>query len=318
MNRKNLIVSTIAMLMVAVVALTTASFAWFNLTVEPYVQEFDTTVISGNSLQIGLTHNGTFSNYLPISAFNASYASFPTLEMDAATPQYVTGDSAKLSLNPSLRTLTFLTSVSDITAEVGLIKGAETVNINGSNFYVNLNMFVRANTAMPVSVILNSADAGGVVESIFTTKVNESADPTPTIDIQRSLRIAFVSTKVDAAGVYSGQSIVKIYEPMAAGATVYETGKNITESIEVPSEVALTPNQTQTTVDPETDYNKYTREITTELIAGSKQTMQLFETEESFETWQVRIYIWIEGFDGDCNGLTASSLFSTLIRFIGE
>ena len=323
MKRKSLLLSAISALMVSVLMLTAASFAWFEFSLTPEIDSFQLDIVTGDSLQIGFSADGAFSNKVyKDDIVRVSAGKFPNndgandYKLNAATPDYDGGTGAELKLTDNA--LTFYTFVdgqtyqdykdkTDVmyaagTPPTGLLK-----NATAGNDYIEITLYLRANKAMAVS--------------LETTDLFKAHDSNVNFtDILNSLRLVAVYSKVPnpkSAPAVLGTSAYVLYNP----------DTNLT--------APLATNQMQNVVDlddrtglpvvPEkkfadTHFNKYTANtpVSNKIKLFDAVDPTTTDDVDIFDVWQVRIYIWVEGFDGDSNMESAGASFWTHLKFVGE
>ena len=186
------VLSAVALMLVGVVALTTASLAWFVYILFPEVDAFQVNIIAGDSLQIGLTADGAFSNtlYKDDLMKGQGNAYFPAkiapetseginYRLNAATPAYDPFDPTKLLIENGQLKFKKITAAYDIHSTSENIIDAEDLG----NDFIQLKLYLRSNAAMNISL--------KQPQNIFTT-----TEVIPLFQITKALRLAVVFRKV--------------------------------------------------------------------------------------------------------------------------
>ena len=284
--------------MASVVALTTASLAWFLVLPSSEVSAFQVDIRAGKSMGIKLAPLGASQNELSkhtflmannvaaakgeekVAYFPASVPDMPEgyqHRLNASTPVYDADDPEKLAVTDGRL------GFKRIGAKYEEQSTAENIADAGhaGNDFILLRFSLNSNTAM--AVYLDEP-----AETFSTEETN------PNLQITRALRLAVVWRKMPTAENPSfGEAGYIIYNP---------------HPIETRT---LQMNQRQNG----THYNEYAYESGTEPI-------YLFDLAAPangvFDEYEVNVYIFIEGFDPDCNIFTSDTTFATRLKFSGQ
>lgn len=317
MKKRHLLLSAVSSLMVAVLALTAGTFAWFEFSLTPSVESFDLNMVSGDALQIAVINEaGAFGNVVlkeDFYTYAAATKAFPgklgsgtdpnDYKLNAATPDYsgvngtslaLTGNALTFYTHKEGRTYTDYTNKADsiVSGATGLLEAA-----TPGNNYINVKVYFRANQSMKVF-----AD----VSALFT----QAATHTPSI--MDSLRVAFISSK---AADYSAPSVA-VYADLSSG-SVDANSKLSNYQLQYVQKVDEHGDLVAGQYWADTKYNNYTRAT----VVDNKIELFSFTVtsgEAISEVWEVNIYIWAEGFDKDNNLEVTAQSFTTSLKFLGE
>jgi len=242
-KKRQLLLSAVSSLMIAVLALTAGTFAWFEFSLTPEVEAFDLDIVSGDALQIAVVNSpGAFGNIILKADFfnrqiDGAEASFPGVaaynfdgadrdyKLNAATPKY--SNETGTALDVSNNKLTFYSH---------LIDGKGKLSSSGRTLgrtYVDYTTLAEA--VATFNSATNSFDDGGILRpaqagndfihakvylrsntslkvnvdfnDMFKSVSDSTADVNAFNAILKSLRIAFVyknmSTSVGDIKVFS-------------------------------------------------------------------------------------------------------------------
>ncbi len=290
---RNLLISSIALLLVAVVGLAGGTFAWFTFANVVSISEFQTNVVTGDSLQASVAATGkVYQNYFLHSYLETEGAlirPMGTAVMDAVTPAYAGANGIDLAITGNT-TLSFsrATATSGAGEDPTFTLAAE--NTAGEDF-ISLKLFFKASANL-------TAQASGLDE-LFANVIEPVGQE---ISILKSLRVAYIWRELDdEGGVASGGATGwKVFAPDTAPT----------------AGLTLQPEQVQTEED---NLYGWTEQM---YYDGYKKTdptgdaLDLFTFDNYAEQiFELNVYIWIEGFDIDCNSSAQGMDFTTAFKF---
>ena len=315
MKTKNVLIGAVAMLLVAVLSLSGATYAWLSFENIVTISSFDTSVVTGVSLQASLDGEDNWQNVFLFTDLDASGNLIrpdgaeiapdvfrPTV-LDAATIGYdgLNYDNVNDKIidmddpdeegtgtvfTPVNNEMSFYTSTGGGTAFV--LKKAE-----AGTHYISLKLYFRASataTGKKVRTTIN-------LDTLFS----RPAVPSGKTDVLKSLRAGFAVRPVKDA---TGAAIT----PLDAGE--YK-GTYVKDAIS--GGAALEQNQIQTAPGnlygwlKDKKFNKY---------SSVTSPLTLFEIEGA-QVWELNAYIWLEGFDEDCITSITGTAFASAFTFTG-
>lgn len=318
MKTRNLLLSSIAMLLVAVVALTGGTFAWFSGVNTVTVSSFNTEVVSSSALEAAYTINGTYKSlWSPTDLSTAQDGGVdvfkrPTSKLDAASLAYngwdtITEDTHSTTAADLANYITATTPGKP--AFVVFNKDSESPQLIAAvegNDFISLKLYFRAS-------IENGKDGTTVsaidLDKLFTANNNND------IPISKSLRAA-----------YAVRQVVN-----ATGTDVSATSKFVIKGIYAPDNddqnLELDENQVQDAASDVYGWtvsrafnsypivNKLPADEGSGLNDTAKKSIELFSVENFVERYEVYIFIWIEGFDIDGVNAASGADFDTSLKF---
>lgn len=256
----------------AVIALGTTTYAWFTLGTSATVSSIDGTVKAAEGIEVSLDGNNWLTN-LSWSKANAQYK----------------GTSIKDS------TIT----LSDIALKKGTTEfygvDGNKVNVNSSYLAFDLHIKVSGETAgkkITVSNVEIDSDAKDYTADVQTTKLQIGT--TYNVFACNAARLSFATVK-DANETYVGT-----FERGVAKAA--ESGNNFDGgTAEKDGHAKEFVNAKGFTGANEmfTSFDTYNNEATKTITGGVNNAIDLITTDLA-ATQVVRVFVWLNGFDGDC------------------
>lgn len=339
MKKRNLLLGSLAMLVVAVIAFTGATYAWFISGREPSVQQIDIGVADASVVQLGAkkpTANPTGKDYF----FQLPFATLSGIGADGyyANPNTITTTPS----NPNKRNLDAATPEADddeivFNATTGEVKFAgmnsalgnqadydSTMFIAFDLYFINLHTSKNARVAVDAKaskIFCNETPGFYGKDSNNNDIVLSDAQK----QVPLSTRVAFITydqepKTVDGGGGGTSESDIKVWDNFAS------------QSV---SSHGLLPG----TAGDETDHAgvqeiiKYTNSLYTPKVeedyvgyqGGEDKLINLFDLEpfntvaDAADAWKystrLTVYIWIEGNDTDCVTAVAGGFFSVSLQF---
>lgn len=342
MKKKNLLVSAVAMLVVSALGLTAATYAWFTATREPSLAAIDMQVTTSQTLQV--SDKGTLSTFGGTAAVGAADTDWvDTLSLERLGGTDTTGSLAHfyspMKLADSTPGKAVLGDLEDFTAP--------TLTTADGTKYVNNVEFAKATVVDPddytTSGFVNStsyirftvyfrAEARQMVfmdldKSVFTAK---TAVTNAGNDLAHAIRAGFfVHGAADANTVAADPIVVAPNDAVYTAGTQGGAGdQNYTAINKTPAGTAMPYNPAGQPVasipaaGARIDYNDG-------IVATPHKLVYLFDlaaataytgsnaAAANAAARAVTIYIWIEGFDDNCQNAFLGSTISSAISFYG-
>lgn len=328
------LLASIAMVLVAVGALTTASYAWFTNSLTATVSEMTIQASTSKALLISSASNGTFGTQVTEETLwnatgnivsklkganpNNAYGDATTRKLTSVTPQNTTGNAVKDSLTtggnkgviPFLKLKdSFIPSANGAwtagDAYVTQPVVAADTEIAG---YMQFDLFFKANFATETDhtydIALDLTSNDGTTYS--GTKIIDQNGG----EISKSVRYAFISNKTFVTAAAGPKTI-----------NIGNTGDDNSVVVWAPaSETDATT--TQAFIDTNKAYNKTSLSNDSDASnvktgsydeGGVETDVKLITGITTDVVYQIRVMIWIEGNDKDCvNEVSIDMLKSSL------
>lgn len=300
--RKKALFPAVAMVMASVIALSGVSYAWFSMGSKADLQKLDVNVKAASGMQISMdaaTWKSTLTTADIIAGTYTGHANqFPTANMMPV--------SSVGKVNAGKQEM-FLGSVTN-----GLLTAtAETDTVGTTGNYIAFDLFFNMTTNKDLYLDLGSA----VKFAGAATKGTEY-----------SARVSFlnlgVADKPADARLLQGDALTQanyIWEPNAFAHTQYaldngfatslvETSKRDYKGVNAAIGTAIDPSKDDAALS--TVATKYIAQDANNVISAQENILSLKKGIN-----KVRIYIWVEGQDIDCNNDVSVDGISTIIKF---
>lgn len=339
MKKRNLLLSSLALLVVAIVGFAGATYAWFITGTAPNVEELNVQVQSAGMIRIGVKGSDAYTTKPTVSrrdtdfvytiteamlqsATTPAVAGFyknpnysPAVPLDAITPQ-VTASPEALVTAPGVNGIDRIQFKAQDSA-VGTIDGAsDTLNYIAFDLYF---MNVGAVGASPsYQVAFNTKDSYfGVKDTYSFMDRNTSAAQKA---ITASLRVGFVTYKwADADSEPTTPNVeiidtIQVYEPETKTITQLASIPQITDggAIQAIEENYIVP-PTAPDATFNADYIMLFGSLNPAFDPNEPVPANNYQSEEIL---RLTIYIWVEGNDPDCVSLAAGGGFTTALQFL--
>lgn len=304
---KSKVFSAVAMLIIAVVALTSATYAWFSVTSNPSVGQIDLTVKANDGLMLSAKPTPNLDNS-PDWKTNITQGEIGTL-------QTITWGNIALSDISTVPAQLKLGKLFDAElADSGLPKAYVELAPTAANVeYIKFTLWAKGLAGKTVSLIgdigtntLPAGAANSFVSSIDALNGTTIAD-TPKNFIGTTIRVGFVVN--DAA------KTTVIWEPNST-VHVSDTYRNQTE-IENFDSAQNTVGATKA-VNAAGALTNVEAQNSVDFIANGG-LINLFTFDDTIEDatvmQQFDVYIWVEGADMDTINAVADSFFRTYLKF---
>lgn len=300
----------ILLLIVSIIMLGTSTYAWFTANQVVTINKIDVKVETSNGLQIS-TNAAEWKSIITTADITAGYTGHTN-----QLPSTVTNVSTDGTVNQSKGTLNMYRATignDETTGDYNITTTLETDKAGSTGNYVAFDVFLRVDKAQNIYL---TTDSG--------VDVKENTEDR---GLKNASRIAFV-TLGNGDSTDPTSSLIKLNNGVASKAIIWEPNYDahtdmVTSSVAVEYGVTLKS-------DTSTPYYGITKEINTavdlkELVNGTDTTNAKLVTpniitpttmtnyEKVFElpagVTKMRIYMWIEGQDIDCeNNATGSDI----------
>ena len=301
--RRRTFISAIAMLIVSAIVLTSSTFAWFSMAKKVEVESMELNITSPDGVQLS-ANTSAFTTMLTVadikgesgarwSAYESNQNNFPELLSPASSAMLCTNSLPK-----------FYTGSIDDTGKLNI--SAVTSDVNSG--YVAFDIFVKL----------------GQDQKVFWDQTTVTCDDNP--DTITAMRVALVNCgtvdpKAEADEILtkfpqnSYQNRVVMFEPDSYNHTddsKYEDGATVTD-VYLNKEVSgLTPNGNGQNI---TTHGSYTIAAPCERSTEADTSNSWFDGLAGIN--RVRVYLWMEGNDVDCeNSVAGSSIDFNLVLTI--
>lgn len=290
--KKRTFISAIAMLVVSAIVLTSSTFAWFSMAKRVEVETMELNITSPDGVQLSGNANA-FTTMLTLAdlkgetsarwaAYTGNQNNFPELISPSSSALYVSRSLPKF----------FSGSIND--------KGrasASLVDSDVASGYVAFDVFVKVGQAMPV----------------YWGDTTITCDDNP--DVVSAMRVAVVNCgKVDAkaeAGAIlatvpesNNNRTVVMYEPNSTNhtdASGYADGADVTTNYVISAYSGVLPEGNGGNIVSQNARASYAPKS----LDSDKATTAYFNAVEGIN--RVRVYLWMEGNDVDCENSVAGA-----------
>lgn len=336
MKKKSALFVSLSMVLVAVLALTTASFAWFTSSLNPTISNIDIGATTSQALLISAEQSKGFATSLDASALKVAGNILPdwagtaapadTRRLKTATPQkgdvaakgtsltYVAAkDTAKWDMVTNVYNAD--NYFADPIETTGLMKNA-TGDAEKELYFVRFDLYFKAsvplaaNEHVEVALDLTSTKTDNGTTTYTGSTVDAKGSVTDTLQkqVDKIVRVAFVTTEANY-GAGAAKNDIRIWEPNAGsvenltGVIAYDKSTNM-------QYLVTAQNSADSTKFPGNDAHGGNSTAAT-------ANMKLFDMTTA-ATQKVTVYIWLEGNDPESDNLLSGGDFSTLLNFVGE
>lgn len=301
MKKKKVIISFI-MLLITAIALTTAGYAWFTANTKVELGGLDVNVQASNGIQISVNGSNWQSTLtteeLKAASYTGSTNQFPANPLSPVS-------TAGLTTNGKLDM--YLGELND-DGSINLTKQTDAQGTEGK--YIAFDLFVRATSANSVKLLdTSNVSAYKVVGDTLSDK-----------GLKYSARVAFVNLGVasdnnfaTAAALNTTSPVVNIWEPNADQHTANAIGSGSVAGTKYSYLGAKAAGENITI----NDSNYFSAATTLQSNVGAVPTGEMFSVNPGIN--KIRIYIWIEGQDVDCeNSASLGSGIRVLLNLNAE
>lgn len=326
MKKRNLLLSSVVMMLVSVLALTTSAYAWFVSNATPNIGRIEMSVVESNSLTISGTETGTYAQVLPVGdiVWAAKTVNPTTGKLNPVTLEdgsKATPVSGVAGLTPAQLAFRFMSSAAgeyDGAANLGV--ATETTDKDYYKNWVQFDVWFRASADLDVYIDIGARlTSNGVADTATTQLTNFGTKETnpDKQEIIETLRMAVTYATYNAAGnSATAHDNLIIYEPNDTNVIngAHTTGGNF-DTLRYPG-ILTTNYYTQSGVLAATPIDADSAGTVT------FQGIKLFRIDAQTSAAapmlvKATFYIWIEGNDPDCTDAAAASSFFADIFFRG-
>lgn len=311
-NKK--IMLAFAMLLITGVALSTATYAWFSASTQAVLGDIDVNVTASNGIQISMdavNWKGTLTTEdIKGAAYEGNKNQIPT----TLTPVSTIGSQ-------TIGRFEMFDGIIDESGEQALLTSSvadEEQSTLSAGHYIAFDLFVKS--AANRNISLNTGSA------VIATNTAEPDKPAKDQGLMYSARIAFFNQGTDptnkpAAAIAKSEGTAltqTIWEPNANNHTVYATNSLLASGpMDYYGIKAVGTGLDMSTAS--TDTTHFAKVTTVKSNVGEVPTETMFKVTSGIT--KVRVYIWIEGQDIDCenNASTGTGIRTTInLKAIAE
>lgn len=309
-TRKNMLRSSVAMLLVSVLALTTATYAWFTNGHGGKVDEITLTAATANGIELSadaITWGGTIAYSDLTSVSTNQMLQNATMEPLSSAGTVSTGtDKGQLRL------------YTGTISEEGKLTTSLVSNFTDAKC-VKFDFYVRNSGTTDATLYLDLNDK----KSSVSEKVSEGS---PTTGVDKAVRVAFIDqggtqdkgisiTGVSATDAESAKSLKS-----GTTSTVWEPNPGESKAYVVKSEIAtnnaIAVADGIVSVDENSAYKDSFTQLSTVTNANGKY-VKIAEI-GSKRISKVTVYIWLEGQDADCTNNATGGKFNVNLVFSNQ
>lgn len=317
-QKKRLLVSSFAMLLVSILTLTSVTYAWFTSGDAATVSgvQFHAEAQEGIQISVGKeTENGnawTWGSTVTADQLKKVTANLKQLNRGQLAPVSTTGDNLKTGL-------LFKGTVSDTTlnAEEAAVSSTD----NNYDGYYAFDLYFKNDGSSNKTIVLD------VANSKVTANTGTEATPVTDVGLQNATRVAFVvvdsapnATSLDTSKVDAehASSKVVIWEPNATAhndtveATYGVTDGNVYEYLGVNAAGAWTLGYVNNGILGLSNASGSAPKVE---VKNGTSNFDLFSISAN-ETVKITVFIWIEGQDVDCINYASSGVVDTILKFV--
>ena len=295
--KKRTFISAIAMLVVSAIVLTSSTFAWFSMAKRVEVESMELNITSPDGVQLSGNANA-FTTMLTLADLKgettARWAAYEGNENNF--PENLVPSSSNLYVSRSLPTF-YAGSIDD----AGYINATQVANDTTSG-YVAFDIFVKV----------------GQDQKVYWDQTTITCDDNP--DVVSAMRVALVNcgtvaAKAEAPAILgvkpanANQNRVVMYEPNSTNhtdASGYADGATVPDLYITSAFSKRTPTGNGKNIMQEAQYAGAA--LGTRATDANKATNAYFEAVTGIN--RVRVYLWMEGNDVDCENSVAGSTFN--------
>lgn len=320
------LIASIAMVLVAVGALTTASYAWFTNSLTATVSDMTIQASTSKALLISAEKDKAFgtsvtektlwgvdtnfvSKVKEATGNNAAFSTAATRKITSVTPKTINtnavADSSAVIEFQQLKPSVVPTASGAWTASEVYDNAAAPQAATATASYLQFDLFFKAsfgaeeNTTQNLVLDLTSTTGSPASAYAGTTVTNATAQ-----QLSKSIRYGFISNKTDETLSNATNNSVTVFAPS-------KDDDNIAADAQVPVDTNKTGYTKRVLSQAATDSPVNGAAFN----AGNLETsdLVLLEGIVSDTVYQVRVVIWVEGNDIDCSNLVSSdSIISSL------
>ncbi len=304
---KSQLIVAITMTLIATVALTSATYAWFTQIANPEVNKIELYVKAGDTLMLSAYDNATTPDINTVADWKAAIS-----QTDIQDPAYTVGKWGAQTTAVPANMFNVSTLFNATNSNFGIaIHNALGNTITGYSAatagtdYSKFSLWVKSTKAGTLKLNTDS-----IVQAIDGyLGANLIAADAPRYNIRDTVRVGFVPVN---AGVENWAGAV-VWEPNSTEhlATVYGGPGT---AVKIPTDAAV---KTIGNVDP-----LATPAVTLADLQGAQTTqdfganISLFNIAAPETAYNFNVYIWVEGSDADTVNAVAKNYFSTYLKFV--
>lgn len=294
------------MLLITGIALTTASYAWFSASTQAELGDIDVNVTASNGIQISMDATNWKGTLTTEDIKGEAYAGHKNQVPTTLTPVSTIGSQ-------SIGNFEMFDGIIDESGVEALLTttaadGEKATTTEGH--YIAFDLFIKSATKKKISL-----NAGSAVVATNTAKPDS---PAKDQGLMYSARVAFFNQGTDptnspAAAIAKNNGTDAsqiIWEPNANLHTAYNTNLGITG---VQETYGVKAEGTDLKIsEAKTDTDHFAKVTTIQSNVGEVPEDTMFTIDEGIT--KVRVYIWIEGQDIDCenNASTGTGIKTTI------
>ncbi|MBE7064916.1 MAG: hypothetical protein E7384_03770 [Ruminococcaceae bacterium] len=300
--KKKALLPAIIMVMVSVIALSSATYAWFTVGNDAQLGKLDVQVVAASGIQLSLDAASWKSSIatqdiIDVAVFPAEGYSINPVSTNAKTNSNGRLDFYSAIVNADGTTLT--------TTAVPAPGEANGKLTPGSADYITFDLYVKVNTAANLylnadSKVTSEISAGNIatrVAFVHQGFVGTNAAPGDAIKLAKS---------GEKAVVWEPNATTHTAEAIQLG-TAFDGGASANKYKGVKAAATDVPNE------PNGSHNTALEAVTTTDDIGVKESGLIAELEPGIN--KISVSIWLEGQDGDCVNSISGGDISTFLKF---
>ena len=299
--KKKALLPAIIMVMVSVIALSSATYAWFTVGNDAQLGKLDVNVVAASGIQLSLDAASwkssiTTDEIKAVAVFPADGVQINPVSTNAKTNANGRLDFYKGEINADGETLT-----STLLDAPGEANGQLTP---GSADYITFDVYVKVNNAAKLYLNADSKVTSEIADGCIATRVAFVDQGYVAIDAKPvdAMKLAASGAK---AVVWEPNATTHAVEAIQLG-TAVEGGASANPYKGLKAPAADVPNE------PNGTHSALEAVTTTDSI-GVKESGLIAELEAGIN--KITVTIWLEGQDGDCVNTISGGDISTFLKF---
>lgn len=301
-STKKLLIATL-LLVLALTAVVSSTFAWFTMQANPEIESIKVNVTAGEGLRMSLNgEDGTFKSFWSEQEFIDIVTQLATVELDSITPKYTKDtevpENSKIEAG-KFEIIRYQPPTLDVSDPYYYYEEILEPNKN----YLKFDLWFEADREVDVY--------------LQTGRVSTQEEK---VDAINSARFGFVDTRT--------LTDMKIYDPRSgSGSGDFGNGKffgfdNINGGFKEmlnADHALLKPGTGEGEKLPYemTEAERITANNNATFDFENKSETILFNIPDNTTRVKVTVYFWIEGWDGDCTDAAKGAIIDIFLRFIG-
>lgn len=297
--KKKALLPAIIMVMVSVIALSSATYAWFTVGNDAQLGKLDVNVVAASGIQLSLDA-ASWKSSISTDEIKA-VAIFPTAEINPVSTNAKTNSNGRLDFYKGEINADGTTLTSTLVSAPGEANGKLTP---GAADYITFDLYVKVTNASKLYLNADSKVTSEIAQGYIATRVAFVDQGYVAIDAAPVDAIKLASSGAKAV-VWEPNSTVHATEAIQLN-TVVAGGASANPYKGLKAAATDVPNQPNGT-------HAALEAVTTTDDIGIKESGLIAELEAGIN--KISVTIWLEGQDGDCVNTISGGDISTFLKF---